>query len=394
MRKSKLLKVLLTLSFLLIIIGVPISSYGADKEKGLYISSETIPSKIEERAKDMFLSTNHKDIEYLGIDTPLENLTLSKGIKSKSIDGIGMDKYYFFVLDGDKIVAEIALSEVDGQVFSTYSSGSFDSLNYVKNTVDNPFRILFSDNSLYYLDNNNIYTISNSLSSNENTILNDKNTISKNRSLYYNDKNNEVISISEDNVYDIKLNNTMNNSRTIYGLSLDNFPYVPNDIFDGVGICWASATGAIIEYILNGYYSDTYRGTELRDELVQRQIQDMGHPNAGITDARYYIKNYTGRVTGATETMLSWEDCKYQIASKKNPCYLSYVNLSTNSGHAVVLCGYDYDNGDGLSKAYNYDRRIYLMDPNKEDWQKIDYGSYYTPIYGSTYYCRTSSYAI
>ena len=81
MRKSKLLKFLLICSFVLMIIGIPISSYGANKENGLYINTEEVPLEIEEFAKDMFLSTNSLDIKQFNIDAPLENLTLSKGIK-------------------------------------------------------------------------------------------------------------------------------------------------------------------------------------------------------------------------------------------------------------------------------------------------------------------------
>ena len=244
MIKSKLLKVLLTFAFLFIIIGLPVSSYGRDKEEGLYIRTESVPLEVEEFAKDLFLSTTYKDIDYLGIDAPLENLTLSKGVKGTFINNNSKEKYYFFVLDGDRIVAHIHVVKDGNRLGGSYSSGIFESLNNVKTTPDNPISILVSK-SFYYLDNSGLHTISNSFYANEDTIKSDIETVNSSPSLYSQNEESMSVLICQNNVYDIKLDNNINDSRVVVGLSLDNFPCVPNKSING-GICWASSTGAII----------------------------------------------------------------------------------------------------------------------------------------------------
>ncbi len=264
MRKSKLLKFLLICSFVLMIIGIPISSYGANKENGLYINTEEVPLEIEEFAKDMFLSTNSLDIKQFNIDAPLENLTLSKGIKSISLNGDENPNYYFFVLDEDKIVAHIYASQYEDRVLGGYSSGLFETLNNVIVSPDNAITIFTSGTSLYYSNNNVLNTISDSFYANDETIENDIKTFNKNRSLYLQNQDTTPTLISQNNVYDIRLNNSIDDSRVVVGLSLDNFPCVPNKNING-GICWASATGAIIEYIENGLNSSVSGGTKIRD---------------------------------------------------------------------------------------------------------------------------------
>lgn len=379
MKKLRLLKSLLTFICITLTVCIPISIYGADKEEGLYIKTEEIPQDIEEQAKSLFLSTNYKDIEYLGINAKLENLTLSKGVKANLING--GEKYYFFVLDGDKIVANIVVSQSDGEVYGTYSTGVFENLNKVRNTYDNPISIIVSKNSIYYLDNTGLQTISDSFWATNETIAKDKSTIERSKSLYLENENSIPVLIGESNVYDIKLDTDIKDSKVVMGLSLDNFPCVPNkDIYGG--ICWASSTGAIIEYINNGKKSTVLGGIRIRDELVKKQT------TGGINDAQKYIKDYTNVRTRIKNDILSWEECKNQINSKGNPCYLRYADYDDEAYHAVVLCGYDYDNG----KVINNEKKIYLMDPNLNNWQKIKYGSKYLTNYGYDFECEKSLY--
>lgn len=86
--------------------------------------------------------------------------------------------------------------------------------------------------------------------------------------------------------------------------------------------------------------------------------------------------------------MLSWDECKAQIHEKKNPCYLRGYSSDLKAYHAFVYCGYDFDNG----KYYNDKKRMYIMDPNLNTWQKVPYDSIYDAPYEASFEVEKSLY--
>lgn len=351
-------------------------SFGAfADESGRYIKTEAIPDNVKEYAKNVFSTLKASDLSIIGVTASPENLKLSNGFAVNLITTENYDKYYFPLLNGDSIVANLIVNVTDNELtYTLLQDDVSNALNSLKTDGENPYTITVSDTAVYAVNKDGSNLLGESPWSTDTQKQNDASILQTNA---ISDSDTSTILIDGNNVYDVDMNTST--TYAITGRSCDNFPIVANKSVDGQGVCWACSTASIIEYIKDGSSSSSADATAIRDELLTKQV------TGNIDSAQKYIKQYTGRSLSKQLSPLTWDTIKDQILSKNNPCYMrlyAYPNIY----HATVLMGYDYESSNDSN------HRMYLMDPNMSNYVITSHSSIYSTSYGYTFTWEHSLY--
>lgn len=167
----------------------------------------------------------------------------------------------------------------------------------------------------------------------------------------------DVVSISEVNVYSETLKQDMARSRVGINLpvvGVNNYTYTLNGVVHG--ICWASCIGS-----LSSFYNNPTTGGSADDASNIRYAAISKYGNTGTINTVVSGVSYYANVTlTAANGRLTWNALKTKIANRA-PAYTGWTTTAGAAGHAMVLKGYLYENTDPNNTAYY---SIYVMDPN------------------------------
>ncbi len=294
----------------------------------------------------------------------------------------------------------ISVNGTDNVFFAPIFDSNNNCIVLVKvfcDNLSNSFSISFSDSKIdifnnletgkYYLSlgNDCIYLIGNNIcelldGENNTNVLNKSSICTLQKSRDYS----EINILSE---FLFENHNSNHQNRSIISSSL-SVPFVSNGGGGGIyGYCWCSSSAALCKYF--GYSSTTA-------DNVHILIHGLSHPLVNCTggspnDAYNAIHNITSKT--ATVCGKNIRNDAANAMSSINigvPIYSSWGYYDANNvrtGHAMVICGYTFDNSNG---AFTYK----IMDPNKSTYQYA-YSSYSATsvnyLIGSHYYTWESS---
>lgn len=357
----------------------------------IFIESNSVPKEATDYARDMFSHLYIDDIECLGFTYSVSSeMKLAPGFYANAMNSdVKTDNvYYYPVVYNADIVALFTVTYQNG-IYS-YQFGKDDmakALNSINTSYTNAVEIIVSNDAFYGITDNEIVVLSTRPEAIETDVNSEKKYLStlNESDLFAIETSPNVVTISSSTTYSDTAQ-TASMTRSYIGKKrivpiVDNWTYTDSA---GTlhGTCWASCTGSIIDYYNNGTSSSNSGGASMRDAVLSDRYNDASVYSGGISTAKTYIENY---VSGASMTKagssLSWSQVKSAILSNNAPCYTRWVNSSSATGHAMVLCGYRYLDTDPTNSSYY---GIYLMDPNKTSLQLISYGSTYT-INSNTY---------
>lgn len=344
-----------------------VSAEGTE-EKGRFFKSESIPTEVSEYAINVFNSITSENFKLIGLEeNKANNYLLSKGIKVNYLSENNIQKYYFPILDNNKVVALLTVDSIKGElVYSLGKNRVSDYIDKFSNSKNEIIEIFVKDSAVYFSNDFETKMVYQDFDANpQKENIQYINDISKSKNIQ--EKNIQEINI--ENTYKKNTTNENLNSKSLksvrYGLSLDGLVCVPNISVNGHGQCWAASLASAIEYMKYGRYNSDYnRAVDLRDELINNGWE---YPESNI------IEDYTQQSLSETTSFYSWADLKNQII-KDIPMYAVWGRTKSNGDyitHAVVICGYDY------YKNTSTGNRMYIMDPNCTDWQMQGYSSIY-----------------
>lgn len=362
---KKLITFALTTCMLLSCCVISSSAKSSDKK---YFWSEPIPQEISDYAINVFNSITSENFKLIGLEEDkTNNYLLSKGIKVNYLSENNIQKYYFPILDNNKVVALLTVDSIKGElVYSLGKNRVSDYIDKFSNSKNEIIEIFVKDSAVYFSNDFETKMVYQDFDANpQKENIQYINDISKSKNIQ--EKNIQEINI--ENTYKKNTTNENLNSKSLksvrYGLSLNGLVCVPNITVNNHGQCWAASLASAIEYMKYGRYNSDYnRAVDLRDELIN---EGWDHPESNI------IEDYTQQSLSETNSFYSWTDLKKQI-QKDIPMYSVWGRTKSDGSyipHAVVVCGYDYYNDTSTGN------RMYIMDPNCTLWQMNGYSTIY-----------------
>lgn len=381
MNKIESLKktLVLILTSLLTVTNSPV--YATDSNNyELYLKSQSVPSAVTEYAQRIYSNLYCEDIENLGF-TSMEasEMKLAPGFCAKAYDSTidTSNLFYFPVMYGDSVVALFTVKAKNGTY--SYQFGKNDlatALNDLETSYNDSVEIVLSETAFYGIMSDNVVVLSTLPESTESIIaVETSNLATASEISLLADSTTEVILISEDTVYsETALPNPTTRAftgRQRFVPIVDNMTYTSGGTTHGT--CWASCTGSLIEYYNDGESASDDDASTMRDTILEDRLAETGSYSGGIGEAETYIEDHVDNVNmQLVSNSLSWNTLKTELLNNNSPCYMRWVNDENNIGHAMVLCGYRYENtAPNDTSLYG----IYLMDPNRNSIQLITYGS-------------------
>ncbi len=358
--------------------------YATDSNKyEIYLKSQSIPSAVTEYAKRIYSNLYCEDIENLGFtSTEASEMKLAPGFCAKAYDSTidTSNIFYFPVMYNDSVVALFTVKDEAGTY--SYQFGKNDmatALNDLETSYNDSVEIVVSETAFYGVMNGNVVVLSTLPESTESNIAVETNNLAAASEIsLLDDSTTDVILISEDTVYsETVLPNPI--TRAFRGIQrfvpiVDNWTYTS----DGTtrGTCWASCTGSLIEYYNDGTSASDDDASTMRHTVLADRLSETNSYSGGIGEAETYIEDHVDNVNmQLVADPLDWDTLKAELLNNSSPCYMRWVNDADNIGHAMVLCGYRYqDTAPNDSSLYG----IYLMDPNMDSIQLVTYDSTYT----------------
>lgn len=384
MRKIKLVKKALAVFMVSAMACGSFPAYATNYvDNAIYIDSQAVPQEITEYAKNIFSNLYYEDIEYLGFSyTESSEMKLAPGFCANAYDNTidASNIYYYPVMCNDDIVALFTVKDNNG-IYS-YQFGKDDiaiSLNNINTSRDNALEIIVSNDAFYGITNDGVFVLSTQPTADQSEIATETENLAAEKQIALaTDTSAEVITISTNTTY-TETALASPKARTYIGKKrfvpiVDNWSYPSGD--STRGSCWASCTGSLIEYYTDGTKATVDDAKEMRTKVLEDRLADNGAYSGGISAAKKYIEKYVDDYSMTIiDTCLAWTDVKKELLNDNAPCYTRWLNDESNVGHAMVLCGYRYQDTDPNNSSYY---GIYLMDPNKDSIQLVSYNSTYT----------------
>lgn len=352
-------------------------------EEGLFIASNPVPEKAAEYAIKIFESLTPEDMSILRIGQNMDAIRLAHGF---TVENTEIPQYYFPVLEDNTVVGILMVNDhADSYGFQLGTSDFSENLNILETDSQNPAQIVASENAYYSMDKNGVEVLK-TLPEISSEILEDEMNEVKNAADTFAEK--EVINISSNNVYDATIKEfvpytLMGKKHTV--AYVDNWTYTEGDVLHGT--CWASCVGSLVDFYQDGK-SNASTADSYRTKANNEQKKNTGSYSATSSEVTKYINKYSDSSISYRTEVPNWATIKSTLLNKTIPSgqkgmpfYSQWDGFSGKSFHAMVVSGYRYEDTKPNDESYY---SVYLMDPNEETPQLLQYKDSYT-INGKLY---------
>ena len=372
----------------------------------LYIKSDAVPESATTYIRDIFANLYADDLDFLGYSfKEAKEMRLSPGFCATDFEtGETLENvYYFPVMCGRNFVGMFTVTFFDGEYGYSFGKSEFaDSLNKLKTMPGETAEIIMNEDATYGVVGSKVELLEEAFNADKEREQDVMRAISERALLEFVEKKPDelgidsaktpwitdgldanIVYINAKSLYPEKVDTKealkTSGNVSFYGkkrmvplLKNENRPLTEKEIEqhpnkEKGGYCSVCCISSLVGYYIFG---EARRAQQKADELYEyfKNIQKAGD----IDFANTYIHENTSKNFTKTN-VLEWQDIRKWINTKNSPCYTSWKAVNYDSKHAMVLCGYRYNNNDVNASQYY---GIFVMDPNKpRDYQSISYNN-------------------